>query len=119
MAYRAMHLLGRAYVEAAQVPLSWRIAAWASQAPIPRPALRDAQQMLLRAEHVWAMTHEGASWPANLLAQAQAHLAAGDRAAAINCLALCVSSGQAPGASAESAEAAAEATALRREEGLV
>lgn len=119
MAYRAMHLLGRAYIEAAQVPLSWRVAAWASRAPIPRPGLRDAQQMLLRAEHVWAMAHGGASWPANLLAQAQAHLASGDRAAAINCLALCVSAGSAPGASAESAEAAAEAATLRREDGLV
>mmetsp|Transcript_3987 Transcript_3987/g.16627 ORF Transcript_3987/g.16627 Transcript_3987/m.16627 type:complete len:386 (+) Transcript_3987:2096-3253(+) len=116
---RALHLLGRAYLEASQAPTSWRVAAWASSAPIPRPSVLDALGALLRAEHAWASLHSGAPWPANLLAQAQAHLAAGDRAAATNCLALCIDLGSAAHADAESAEAAAEAAALRRDEGLV
>jgi len=61
----------------------------------------------------------GDPWPANLLAQAQAHLAAGDRAAATNCLSLCSTTGKLAGASSESREAAAEADALRRDEGLL
>jgi hypothetical protein len=51
--YRALHLLGRTLLEASQAPVSWRIAAWMSRAPIPRPSLEHAQVMLLRAEHAW------------------------------------------------------------------